>query len=88
MTGQISFIDHVMATTRREWTYIHEEEDWEANEAYPKVVQRLYFRNDVFRRDSARMISIGYRVLEMEPLDVRASSHRVAYAMTHNLLPL
>jgi len=60
--GHVTFLDYLMAATRNEWRWIGEEETWDLSNSFPNLVVREYVREDVFRRDLARMVDLGYSV--------------------------
>lgn len=66
MTSHVNFIDYMLASTRNEWKFLREEEQWETRDAYPDVVFRRYGRREVFLRDAGRMTVMGYHVQHME----------------------
>ncbi|GEM_PF-6455774 len=76
----LTALDHILARTRKECHWLAEEERWEAAGTYPPHVHRSYLHDHVFQRDSARMISLGYRVETAERCGTDDAEVRVVYA--------
>jgi hypothetical protein len=73
-------MDHIMAATRLEWTWLHDEQAWDASRSFPDIVIRRYTDEAVYRRDGGRMLTLGYRIFTIASTRVNANQEmKVTY---------